>query len=362
MRVRDGPVIGNLMRQFAVLIWFSIVPGLIFAQEAEEQKGFSVTGMPIIDYNRSVGVKLGGIGMGFFPMSKQDTVSPSSQVGVFGIYTGNKSWGGGAYTQLFWSEDTYLVLAAFGFASINFQYYDDQNMPGGGFINFNTGARFAYGEISRRVVAHLFVGVLASFSSVLTEFDIEGAPVDSSRDNINAVGVPLQWDTRDNVYNATSGVYGVARTMFNQEWLGSDYTYTNVNFSLNGYQRLSDKGVLAGRFFMSVGLGDVPFEGQQVVGRDDIRGYTKGEYRGDQVYAAQAEYRRKVVGRFGAVAFAGVAIAVNPDNEDSTSPLLPGVGAGIRFMALPEEGINLGFDAAIGKDDWGIYFRITEAF
>ena len=357
----NGTRVCSLHLMAAALLW-SLLADPLLAQDEEDKKGFSVTGMPIIDYNRSVGVKVGGIGMGFFPLSQGDTVSPSSQVGVFGIYTGNKSWGGGAYTQLFWGQDTYRVLGGFGVASINFQYHDDALIPGGGFIDFNTGARFAYGEISRRVISNLFVGALASFSSVLTEFDIAGAPVDSTRDNINGLGVPVQWDTRDNVYNAGSGVYGVARTIFNQEWLGADYPYTSVNFSINGYHRLSDKGVLAGRFFMSVGLGAVPFEGQHVVGRDDIRGYTKGEHRGDQVYAAQVEYRRTLVGRLGAVAFAGVALAITPGEADHTSPLLPGGGVGVRFMALPDEGINLGFDAAIGRDDWGMYFRVTEAF
>lgn len=63
--------------------------------------------------------------------------------------------------------------------------------------------------------------------------------------------------------------------------------------------------MLGGRFDVFVGLGDIPFEGQRVVGRDDIRGYTRGEWRGDQAYDAQAEYRRQVAGRFGGVAFAG---------------------------------------------------------
>ena len=349
-------------RGLIVVGLLSVLPVSILAQDEEKKKGFSVTGVPVIDYNRTLGVKVGALGMGFFPMSKADTVSPSSQVGVFGGYTGNKSWVAGAFARLFWNEDTYRFLGGFGFASVNFQYFDDAVVPGGGFIDFNTGANFIAGELSRRVVSNLYAGVLAAFTRMRTEFEDESAPPDTTRQNINGVGVPLQWDTRDNVYNAASGVYAVSRTIFNQDWLGSDFTYTSVTLSVNGYQRLSDKDVLVGRFDMFVGLGDVPFEGQRVVGRDDIRGYSQGEYRGKQVYAAQAEYRRNLVGRLGAVAFAGLAMAVNPDEEDATSPLLPGVGAGVRFLVIPDEKINIGFDGAIGRDDWGIYFRITEAF
>jgi hypothetical protein len=50
------------------------------------------------------------------------------------------------------------------------------------------------------------------------------------------------------------------------------------------------------------------------------------------------------------------------DENNETSPLLPGAGVGERFMALPDYQGNVGFDVAVGRDDWGIYFRIGEAF
>ncbi|MCD4735990.1 MAG: hypothetical protein K8R53_08105, partial [Bacteroidales bacterium] len=40
----------------------------------------------------------------------------------------------------------------------------------------------------------------------------------------------------------------------------------------------------------------------------------------------------------------------------------PSFWGGIRFMAIPGEKINIGINLATGKDDWGIYFRIGEAF
>ena len=33
-----------------------------------------------------------------------------------------------------------------------------------------------------------------------------------------------------------------------------------------------------------------------------------------------------------------------------------------RYMAFPENKMNVGLDFAAGKDDWGIYFRIGESF
>ena len=49
-------------------------------------------------------------------------------------------------------------------------------------------------------------------------------------------------------------------------------------------------------------------------------------------------------------------------NKDHDGVILPGIGIGIRFTAFTDNHMNVGLDAAVGKNDWGIYFRIGEAF
>jgi len=96
--------------------------------------------------------------------------------------------------------------------------------------------------------------------------------------------------------------------------------------------------------------------------QDDIRGYTKGRYRENQVYALQAEYRHRFQNKFGAVAFLGLATAVETISDLDNAPLLAGGGVGVRYMVIEKMRINIGLDAAVGKDDWGVYFRIGESF
>ena len=120
--------------------------------------------------------------------------------------------------------------------------------------------------------------------------------------------------------------------------------------------------MLAVRASFDIASGDVPFEGQTVVGGDDIRGYSQGKYRNDQVYTLQAEYRWNFYKRWGLVAFAGLASAVEKLADIPDNDLLPGVGAGLRFKMLPAEKINIGIDGAVGKGDYSITFRIGESF
>ena len=62
------------------------------------------------------------------------------------------------------------------------------------------------------------------------------------------------------------------------------------------------------------------------------------------------------------VAFGGIAMAVDAPKQITWSGVLPAAGVGGRYMAIPSEKINIGIDVAIGKDDWGLYFRIGEVF
>jgi hypothetical protein len=80
------------------------------------------------------------------------------------------------------------------------------------------------------------------------------------------------------------------------------------------------------------------------------------------MYSLQGEYRWNLAKRFGLVAFFGIATISGSDVSENNGVLLPGIGTGFRFTAFEKNHFNIGMDAAVGKDDWGIYFRIGEAF
>ena len=119
---------------------------------------------------------------------------------------------------------------------------------------------------------------------------------------------------------------------------------------------------MAARFYSGVGIGDLSFNQQFIVGGNDIRGYTQGEYRGNNVLAAQLEYRLNLPYRLGLVGFAGVATVLDALNEEDDGRLLPGVGGGFRVTVEKETNFNIGMDVAVGREDWGVYFRLGESF
>jgi hypothetical protein len=78
--------------------------------------------------------------------------------------------------------------------------------------------------------------------------------------------------------------------------------------------------------------------------------------------ALQAEYRWNFHRRFGVVGFGGLATIFAAVNEGDDGTLLPAIGTGFRFTADTETHLNVGMDIAVGRGDWGLYFKFGEAF
>lgn len=96
--------------------------------------------------------------------------------------------------------------------------------------------------------------------------------------------------------------------------------------------------------------------------RDDLRGYSNGKYPADQVYDVQTEYRHWFSEKWEYVVYGGLATAINNPNDLSINNIYPAARAGVRFLGIPKSRITVGVDVAAGKNDWGVYFRILEAF
>ena len=78
--------------------------------------------------------------------------------------------------------------------------------------------------------------------------------------------------------------------------------------------------------------------------------------------AIQGEYRWNFLERWSVVGFAGVATVFNTLGGENDGAFLPGIGTGFRYNMVEKYHMNVGLDFAVGKDDWGLYFRIGEAF
>lgn len=318
---------------------------------------FSFRPLPYVNYNRTLGFSFGAIPMAMFNPVSSDTLSPSSLAGLLGIYTTNKTWFAMGFSQMYFGEGDWRVGFGGGFGSLNSQFYLDY--PVNDFVPYNTLADILFMQVQRRVFNKIFAGANYTYVRYETTTDLQP---ESELSTHHGLGVKLSWDGRTDVYYPRSGSMANAAFTVQPAFLGNDFISEKIQLDYSAYFSFAgDRDVLAVRASAGIGLGDLSFNQQFVVGNRDIRGYSQGAYRGNTLLAAQAEYRWNVLPSWGAVGFAGLATVYKSINASDDGRLLPGAGVGFRFTAFEETRMNIGLDAAVGKGDWGVYFRIGEA-
>ncbi len=124
---------------FLLLFAFAFVHGQ--DSTASKKKINGIAAIPLINYNRTQGIILGAVVSKYYKMNKKDTISPSSNTGIAGIYTEQKSYALFLYSQFFLAEDRWRIRAAAGSMDINFQFYlEDPVTSTGNFSNYSTKA------------------------------------------------------------------------------------------------------------------------------------------------------------------------------------------------------------------------------
>ncbi|UZD24618.1 outer membrane protein assembly factor [Algoriphagus halophytocola] len=357
-----------IFRRKAILVLLGIcVSTVLFAQQkesstdstqVENKVDFNV--MPFLSYNRNLKFMLGAIPMGMYRLDKNDTISPKSLSGLSAVYTTNGSYFLALFNKLYLKEDTWRIQLFALNGDQNSQFFMD-DFEGPGFYDYGTKTSVVSAGVQRKIIPNLFLGLTYTYAHYYTEYEDDVQP--PSTTETNGLQLNALFDSRDAVYYPTGGNKIRLRWIAFPEWFGNDVNANKILSEYNKFISMSNGAdVLALRFSGKFGLGDIAFEQQVTIGGNDIRGYSEGKYRGDGLVALQGEYRYNFGERMGLVGFAGLATIYGSDTESFNWGFYPGAGVGYRYRAFKTVKFNIGLDAAVGKDDWGIYFRIGEAF
>jgi outer membrane protein assembly factor BamA len=342
-----------------LMMFSSLMEGQGFGGESSRIEGTAkFMPIPYVNYDRSIGFSLGAVPILMFNPSKKDTISPSSVVGGVGLYSSSKTWFLMGFGMFFLNEDNWRITTGGGTGNVHFQFYLDHPLIG--WIPYQSEASFFMLKVERRIWESLYGGISYIFADVVTT--IGSLPFQDTL-TLHGLGLNLSFDKRSNPHYPRTGYLSKVKYNSFPEFLGNESITQKVEMDHSHYfSTRQEKDVVAARFHAGFGLGDLDFSQQFIVSGKDIRGYTQGAYRGNNILTLQGEYRWNFHRRWGAVGFAGVATILEAINESDNGKLLPGVGTGIRFRAFPETNFSVGIDVAVGIEDWGIYFQIGEVF
>ncbi len=347
---------------FFFLLFFSTVLLAQTDSSSVHHKKVEITAVPYFNYNTTVGAGFGLVPMASFRIKKSDTISPRSNVGIVGVYRTNGAFALLTYGSLYFSEDQWRLSYAVGLNDKKFQTFVSNPIGDGMFVDYNTLGNFVYFDLKRRTYQSLFLG--GGYSWFKYQTDVPNLGLDSTT-TLSILSLDAFSDNRNSVYYPTEGSLFTLKYNIIPEFLGNANTSSTIMFNYNLYRSMvHDRDVFAARLHAKAGLGEIQFQQQPVIGGTDLRGYTNGKYRGDGVLDIQAEYRWNFDNPYylSLVGFGGFATLYGSAQPDFDWKIYPNIGAGIRYTALKSNHMNVGIDFGLGKEDWGVYFRLSEAF
>ncbi|MBC8499598.1 MAG: BamA/TamA family outer membrane protein [Candidatus Atribacteria bacterium] len=233
--------------------------------------------------------------------------------------------------------------------------------------------------LGRKITDSVKLGLELKSERVTQDLISGTLPEDTDEGLTNSLVPTFSYDTRDNVFEPTSGWYHSFSLEKAGGFLGGDYDFTKYNLTLRAYistkfiedvvdirsvKKITDnlsKGVLALRAMGGMADTDLPsFAAYQVGGMNTLRGYDFGEFSGDKSLVFNVEYRFPLAENFQAVVFADWGQAWDYEESISFEDLKFGRGVGVRFNTpLGPIRLDYGFgEEGIGKT----YFSIGHTF
>ncbi len=324
---------------------------------------------PIVSYSTETDWLFGLAKFNAFNLVKADTISKASSVGG----TVGASLSGQVFlhlgSKLYW--DTNKNNANIGFSLERFPRAfwgvgndinkDTSILVTKSFINVNL-------EYKRMFWKNIFIGPSYHYMNIYNiSYNVDSLHKPEVYSGYNGglnsgFGLTFTYDSRDNVYNSSEGVYANFSSEFYSQFFGSKYVFNRYIVDLRTFQKIG-KYVLAYQLFTESNYGNVPVYSMSFMGGTNrMRGYFHGQYRDNNIIDTQFEIRRHLFWKIGAVAFISLGEVAPKYGELNFKNLKYTIGGGIRLMVDEVHKTNLRFDFGAGKQTYALFFGFSEAF
>ena len=229
----------------------------------------------------------------------------------------------------------------------------------------------------KKIVPNFFIGGgwrLNTFRQVelLEESELFPEEIDI-QDSLGSISSGLEFaitiDSRDNVLNASKGVFAEFTHGVYNEAFGSSSQFMLTSLDFRKYFTVSENrpnDVIAFEIFTRFSWNDTPvLELSSLGGPELLRGYQEGRFRDRHAVFGQVEYRWQALERIGLVFFGGIGEVFDEVSEIELGDAKYSLGTGLRLKIVKSENLNIRIDFALGlgrETDQNFYLGIAEAF
>ena len=356
-----------LLFHFSFFACANVCSAQIINTDSLEIKPF-FAGYPIAFFTPETRWGFGAAGVyNFFP-GENKSIRPS-QLQVGGAYTLNKQLLSFCFYNIFLDNDKQNLYGEIAYYDYFYQYYGIGNKT-----NFSDeelyAAKFPRLQVNylRKLKSNFYLGGFYHFDQYkITEIEQDGF-IDNTfltgkeGSIISRLGLLARYDSRDNIFYPTKGIFSTIELGANTKLLGASTDYQVATFDISFYQSIK-KQVFAFNFWTGKQFGEVPFQDLLALGGGKkARGIIKGRFRDEQVLLFQTEYRFPIYKRFSGTAFSSVGNVFGISGKAFQDPWKINYGVGLRFLLDKKNKTNLRVDFALGSDEGAFYFTVNEAF
>jgi len=339
------------------------------ADSTKTEKKLKIIPLPALFYTPETRLGYGALVSGIFNLGNK-TSTRNSNGEVLAAYTLNKQVILRTRHNIFAADEKYVLNGEWSYYDFPILYYGIGNDTKKEFEENLEYKVLVFRERAlKKIKEHWFAGIQYRYTKV---YDLVYNPVylvadkplleDQTGAN-SGIGISTIYDSRDNVLNASHGLYAEFSTFFHGKYLGSDFNYSRLTFDVRKFWPLNDEDVIAAQYFAQLNTDGAPFrEMAQLGGEMIMRGYYQGRFRDNQQMALQAEYRKQIISWIGLVAFGAVGDVAHEFTTFDLGDFKYTVGGGLRFMVNKSDRLNIRIDYGVGHDTSGFYFAFAEAF
>ena len=331
----------------------------------EDPSGFLP--IPIIVTEPAVGYGGGAAGMFLRPRreaGEEGWARPDlSAVGAFG--TQNGTWGTFAGDSSRWLDGRLRTLVGAGTGQLNLDFYGLGNAPSSLNQGVRTSLRFSglVAQANRQLApkSPWSVGVRYVYADVNPKpRDDSALPgADQIRVKISAPTAVVEFDTRDNVFTPTRGVYAETSWLASREALGASVDFERFEQVLIGWHPLPHDVTLGARGIYSWSSDGTPFFLRPFV---QLRGVPAARYQGDQAASVELEARWQFMGRWSIVGFGGAGTTRTDRQNFAATQNVGAGGLGFRYKLASKFGMDAGIDIAHSPGTTALYFVVGNAW
>ena len=182
---------------------------------------------------------------------------------------------------------------------------------------------------------------------------------DRIRTTVAGPGASLTYDSRDNLFTPTRGVYSETSLFVSNRAFGASRDFERFGQVVMGYWPVASRITLAARADYQRSSDGAPFFMRPFI---MMRGIPAMRYPGNQVAQGEIEARWQFHGRWSVVAFAGGGLARIDEGRVQREKTAGAGGFGMRYELARKFGLHAGIDIARGPEDTAFYLQVGSAW